>query len=212
MKYISMCFILLITTFSIQNLIAENLSNNSKSKIILIEYYDYECPHCRNMESVIEALKIKYPQLTVIYRPTPMLTEQSSSIAALVLASEEQNHSLSLHKALMNLSHTPTMEDSLSISQQLGLNTALLLADMHQSQIQNQLKNNVRLAETHAINGGIYLPILTIGQADGSEPSFTLTGEQSYALLSAIIQQIGQNYVQVDKQEQQPRSASFATR
>jgi len=182
-----------------------NAFNTAHDKIVLVEYYDYECPHCRNMEPIIEALKIKYPNLRIIYKPTPLLTPQSASIAALVLASEKENHTLRLHKALMNLNHTPSFNEALLISAQLGLNNQMLLNRVSQSDIQQQLKQNIMLAETYAVAGGIYLPIFTVGKINQKSPDFTLTGEQPFALLSALIKQENEN-VQMDKQEKQHTS------
>ncbi len=157
------------------------------------------------MQPVLEELQHQYPQLNIIYRATPVMSDQSQAIASLVLASERKMNTLSLHKALMHLSHAPSVNETLLIGQQLGLNAQTLLQGAQQVDIQNQLKNNIRLAETHATGGSLYLPILIIGKADGSSPSFTLTGEQPYELLSAMIQQLGQDDVQMAKQKDSKR-------
>ena len=172
------------------------LTGNSRGAITLVEYYDYECPHCRHMAPVLEALQRQYPNLRIVYRVAPLLTANSRLVASLVLASEKQGKWQALHRRLMQSPDAPTPQDVLEISQSLGLNPQILLQTMRQPNIQHQLQQNIQLAQAHAVQGTLLLPTLVFERFDESNDSITLTGEQSYNLLSAIVRQLEQDHVQ----------------
>ncbi len=177
--------------------LAAPVTGNATGTVALTEYYDYECPHCRRMEQVIEKLQAKYPELKVIHRVTPLITPISREIASFTLASQNQGQWLSLHRILMHLSARPTLQEAESIADQLGLNVPLLFKTMQQIHIQSQISHNIKQAETYAIEGNIYLPIFVFessGQKqDQKKQTITLTGEQPYILLSAIVKQLESN-------------------
>ncbi len=136
---------------SIQTSDAVPITGNSHGTVTLVEYYDYECPHCRRMELVIERLQTHCSQLRVVYRATPLLTLDSQSIASFTLAAQTQGQWLPLHQALMSWSHAPTLSDVEQVAMQLKLNPSALLNVMQQSNIQQQLQQNIQLAADYAI-------------------------------------------------------------
>jgi protein-disulfide isomerase len=69
--------------------------------VTLIEYYDDKCPHCHKMGAVIEQLKIVYPNLHIVYRATPILSNESWVIASLVEAAGKQKAALLLLRAFL---------------------------------------------------------------------------------------------------------------
>lgn len=166
------------------------MTGNPNAAVTLVEYYDYECPHCRRMESVIETLQRCYPQLQIVYRPAPILSPESNSVAAFVLAAELEGQWLPLHKALMNLPSAPTSSDAVNLSEQLGLSTLTIGKISQQNTIRQQLQQNIQLASAEGNHGNIELPTLVFGQTDGTGQRIILYGEQSYALLAAIVEQL----------------------
>ncbi len=183
-----------ITAFvaGIQTSHAVPITGNPQGHVTLVEYYDYECPYCRRMEPVIEKLEARFPQLRVVHRVTPLLTPESRSLASFTLAAEEEGQWQPLHQALINLPTTPTLSEAEQAALKLGCNLSRLLKLMQQPSIQQQWQQSIRLAATHVSEGKLALPILVFGKSDGAGPHITLTGEQSYGLLSAIVQQLSE--------------------
>ena len=185
---------------------ASPITGNLKGRVTLVEYYDYECPHCRRMETVIDHLEAAYPQLQVVHRATPLLTAQSRGIASIALAAKAQGQWRSVHQALMRLPNTPTITNTENIVSALGLNVGLLFKDAQQASIQKQLRQNIKLAGKYATNGAIYFPLLVFKPSKDKGQSIVLRGEQPYALLSAIVQQLsGEAHVQMVKQTHRRR-------
>ncbi len=197
MKIIS--FLLLASlslVLSIQCSMAAPATGNPNGIVTLVEYYDYECPHCRRMERVIDRLQRSYPELRVVHRVTPLLTKESYNIARFTLSVQRQAGTQAwqaLHQRLMQSSHPLTLSDAQEVATELDLNTAAILKSMQQSSIQQDITNNITLAERHAIAGHVYLPILVLGASTGEGQVIALTGEQPYDLLFAIVQQLLDN-------------------
>lgn len=199
----SMLYRLLLSSLCLFNLqigFAAPITGNPADSVTLVEYYDYECPHCRRMEPVIDKLQAQYPNLKVVHRVTPLLTPASRPVASFALASESQGKWQAVHQQLMASFAAPTLRDAKMIATKLGLNIQAIMSTMQSNKVQQQIAQNIQLANTHAVAGGIYLPILVFGQTNGQGQPIVLTGEQPYALLSAIVQQLGHDaHVQLVK-------------
>ncbi len=189
----------ILCLFKLQIGLAAPVTGNPTASVILIEYYDYECPHCRRMEPVIDKLQAQYSNLKVVHRVTPLLTAESRPVASFALASEPQGKWQAVHEQLMASPTALTLKDAEKSATKLGFNIQAILSTMKSVPIQKQIATNIKLANTHAINGGIYLPLLALGQSNGQGQPIVLTGEQPYALLSAIVQQLGHDHAQLVK-------------
>ncbi|MCW5588139.1 MAG: thioredoxin domain-containing protein [Legionellales bacterium] len=190
----------ILCLFNLQIGFAAPITGNPTGNVTLIEYYDYECPHCRRMEPVIDKLQEQYSNLKIMHRVTPLLTPASRPVASFALASESQGKWQAVHQQLMTSFAAPTLRDAEIIAKNLSLNIPKILGTMQSKKVQQQIAKNIQLANTHAVDGGIYLPILVFGQSNGEGQPIVLTGEQPYALLSAIVQQLGHDaHVQLVK-------------
>ncbi|MBX9706198.1 MAG: DsbA family protein [Gammaproteobacteria bacterium] len=161
--------------------------------VTLTEYYDYECSHCRKMQPVIERLKAGYPNLKIEQQVTPLLNENSRFIASFALASRNQARGDEVHQLLMQSVQAPTVDSAVEIVKQLSLNPSQMTDTMNSAAIQGEIAANIQHAEQYRVQGNLYLPILVFSQADGKEQTITLTGEQPYPLLAAVVQQLSEN-------------------
>lgn len=197
-----LCRLLLsiLCLFNLQIGLAAPVTGNPTGSVTLIEYYDYECPHCRRMEPILNKLKAHYSNLKIVHRVTPLLTPASRPVASFALASDLQRKWQAVHQQLMASGAAPTLRDAERIATKLGLNIQKILSILQGNKVQQQIAQNIQLANTHAISGGIYLPILVFGQSNGQGQPIVLYGEQPYALLSAIVQQLNKDaHVQLVK-------------
>lgn len=70
----------------------DHLSGGLSAPVVLIEYLDFGCPHCKDAHPVIEQLKQDYPDdLLVVQRHFPVITTNSPAAARVAEAAAEQN-------------------------------------------------------------------------------------------------------------------------
>jgi len=42
------------------------------ARVTLVEFSDFECPHCRELHEVLKAIEVKYPQIRIVYKDFPL--------------------------------------------------------------------------------------------------------------------------------------------
>ncbi|WP_375273213.1 DsbA family protein [Sphingomonas sp.] len=73
---------------------------NPKGDVTLVEYYDYNCGFCRATLPVLQKLVDQDPQLRIVFKELPVLSEQSRVAARAALAAARQNKFKPFHDAL----------------------------------------------------------------------------------------------------------------
>lgn len=73
---------------------------NPKGDVTLVEYYDYNCGFCRATLPVLQKLVDADPQLRIVFKELPVLSEQSRVAARVALAAAQQNKFKPFHDAL----------------------------------------------------------------------------------------------------------------
>lgn len=69
-----LCLCLILISYP---LFAAVLGGNPKGDITLVEFFDYQCPHCRNMSTTMDELMQQNPNLRVVYHMLPVLDNTS---------------------------------------------------------------------------------------------------------------------------------------
>lgn len=95
----------------IEALIQEALFNDPDSprigtkqaKLTLINFTDYNCPYCKQLDPMLEKIVQKYPDVAVVIKPLPFKGESSvlSARTALTTWREHPQQFLALHEKLM---------------------------------------------------------------------------------------------------------------
>ncbi|MDD3798835.1 MAG: thioredoxin domain-containing protein, partial [Novosphingobium sp.] len=78
------------------------LGNPNGSKV-LVEFSDFACTYCRASMAEVESLTADDPDLKVVIREFPILSEQSAAAARMGLAAAEQGRYAAFHKAMYDL-------------------------------------------------------------------------------------------------------------
>jgi len=73
---------------------------NPKGDVTLVEYFDYNCGYCRSSLPAIAELVRRDPNVKVVFKEFPILSEQSITAARLSLAAAEQGKFKPFHDAL----------------------------------------------------------------------------------------------------------------
>ncbi|GAC1664072.1 MAG: DsbA family protein [Steroidobacteraceae bacterium] len=119
--------------------------------VMIVEYFDYNCPYCKTLVPVLRELLAQDPRVAVLYKEWPILGAVSTYAASSALAARWQGKYLAAHDALMS---GPRLAQDSQIDAMLegaGLNMDVLKRDRttHAKEIAALLARND--AEAHAL-------------------------------------------------------------
>lgn len=147
---------------------AEISFGNFNGSIILVEYFDYNCPVCRHYVAVINSLAKNNPELKIMQRVVPLLAPTSVLVDSAVLASYLQNKFPEMQWAVLQVKNTEIIapEEITSIAKQLGINMEKLENDMNSNVVRKQLLDNL---ENYRALNQTKIPIVVIYAAQNPQ-------------------------------------------
>lgn len=162
---------------------------NAKGDVTVVEFFDYQCVHCKKMAPVIKGLLEKKPNVRVVYKDFPIFGKSSQFAAEAALAAAMQGKYLALHEALLNKSQRLSPSVVLQAADSVGINTAKLKKDMKSETVQKELTANRQLAEKLRLMG---TPAFVVGSTPGGkykegDATFFVPGAASEASLSQLV-------------------------
>lgn len=158
---------------------------NKDAAVSVVEFFDYQCGHCRQMTPVIEKLVTEDKNLRVIFKELPIFGGTSSFAAKAGLAAAMQNHSkyYKFHNLLLSATGALTAPIVMDLAKKAGLNVVQLKKDMDLPVVDDQIKSNFKLAQELKIMG---TPTFVIGNKAETKFSY-IPGATSLEDLKAKI-------------------------
>lgn len=148
---------------------SDPVAGNADGKITVVEFFDYQCPHCIDMESVVDDLVKNNSNVRVIFKEFPIRGPVSDVAARAALAAQQQGKYYEMHKGLMGSKQEPLTEDAIyAIAKTAGLDVDKLKAAMKSDAVNQQIKANYKLAQDLRLLG---TPALFIGKTSVSKSS-----------------------------------------
>lgn len=162
---------------------------NPKGSVTIVEFFDYQCVHCKKMEPIMSALVEKDKNLRVIYKEFPIFGKSSNDAALAAIAAEKQGKYQEMHKALLSKSARLNLASIIKTAQGVGLNTTKLKADMKADDVKKKVNDNMRLAEALRLMGTPAFVIASTPNGEFKEGSkaFFVPGAASEAALQDYI-------------------------
>ncbi len=134
---------------------------NKTSAVTLVEFFDYQCGHCREMAPQVEKLISEDKNLHMVFKELPIFGGMSQYAAKAALAAAMQpDKYYTFHNLLLTTSNPLTKESVMEIAKKAGLDVATLKKDMDSPAIEKQLKDNFQLAQELKVMG---TPTFVIG-------------------------------------------------
>ena len=134
---------------------------NPEGDVTLVEFFDYNCGYCRRVAPAVAELIETDPNLRVVMREFPILSEESGEAARLALAAHELGADYAaLHDAMMTISGTADGLSALDAAEAVGLDPDALEAAAESPTIQAHIAESNRLAQALGIRG---TPAFVIG-------------------------------------------------
>lgn len=134
---------------------------NPDGDVTVVEFFDYNCPYCKQAAPILKALIEQDNGVRLVYREWPILSEGSVFATRAALASRQQGKYEEFHWALMALPRA-NENSVLSAAESIGLDIEKLLSDMEAPEIDEHIALSMRLTQELGFQG---TPSFVIGDA-----------------------------------------------
>ncbi len=160
-----------------EKLFSGNLAviGNPKGNVTLVEFFDYQCVHCKKMSPVINELVQKEDNLRVIFKEFPIFGKSSDLASRAALAAGMQGKYKAMHEALIKQEQRLNEKVIMEAAKSVGLDMDKLKKDMDSKEVKATLEENRQLAENLHLMGTPAFIIASTPNGDfkkDSDPSF----------------------------------------
>ncbi|MCX7126078.1 MAG: DsbA family protein [Gammaproteobacteria bacterium] len=127
---------------------------NKTAPATVVEFFDYQCGHCREMAPQIEKLISQDKNLHVVFKELPIFGGMSALAAKAALAANMQpGKYYAFHDALFASQGPLTEASIMAIAQTTGLNVVTLKKDMNSPEVSKEIRANFQLAQELKVMG-----------------------------------------------------------
>lgn len=128
------------------------VGGNVRGAKTMVEFFDYRCPYCKVAAPELPAFLAKHPDVRLVYKEFPILSETSEHAARAALAAQRQGRYAPVHLALMKL---PTLTDAAieATLRENGVDLVRAKADAASPAVTRQLDETHALAAALGANG-----------------------------------------------------------
>jgi protein-disulfide isomerase len=126
-----------------------------KPDVVVVEYFDYNCPYCKKLVPTLKALLAQDSSVGLVYKDWPILGPVSQYAAASALAAGWQGKYLAAHEALLSGPRLAQVDQVDDILQHAGVNMEALKKDRvgHAKEIAALLERNDAEAQALGLKG-----------------------------------------------------------
>jgi len=135
---------------------------NPKGDVTVVEFFDYRCPYCRQVEPFLETLVKDDPGVRIVQKEFPILGPASVNAARVALAANKQGKLKEFHDRMM--ARKPNFDDTtvLMVAEEAGLDIGRLKSEMNGPDIEAELARTREIAKALRLNG---TPAFIVGSA-----------------------------------------------
>jgi len=126
------------------------VGGNPHGDVTIVEFFDYRCPYCKQVQPLLEALLKEDSKLRIVYKEFPILGPESVIASRVALAALRQHTYEPFHAAMMAAKSQITEDVIMKVAADAGLDIAKVKTDMNAQEIDEIIKRNYDLA--HALN------------------------------------------------------------
>jgi protein-disulfide isomerase len=132
---------------------ATPVGGNPAGDVTIVEFFDYRCPYCKEVEPSLAALLRQDSKLRIVYKEFPVLGEASVYASRIALAAHKQGKYAPFHDAMMATKGEINHEVILRVAQSVGIDVEKAKAEMNAPEVDALIKRNYALAEALDIQG-----------------------------------------------------------
>ena len=132
---------------------AAPVGGNPQGDVTVVEFFDYRCPYCKQVQPALQKLLDQDRKLRFVYKEFPVLGEQSDIAAHAALAARLQGRYEAFHNAMMAAKGQISEELVYRVAGSVGLDVDRLKRDMTDPEIERALSANRALAKALELRG-----------------------------------------------------------
>jgi protein-disulfide isomerase len=132
------------------------IGGNPDGTITLVEFFDYNCGYCKRASDTVKALTEANPNLRVVYKEWPILSETSVTAArvSLAISALYPEQYQAFHNAILARPSSLRQDSEVwQVVGDLGLERAEIEAETQSGWVQQTLASNQQLAQQLNITG-----------------------------------------------------------
>jgi len=131
---------------------------NPAGDVTLVEFFDYRCPYCRQVEPWLQTLIKEDSGIRLVQKELPILGPASVYAAHVALAALKQGKHTAFHNALMakegNIDEGDIHEDLISkVAESVGLNIDQMKVDMNSPDVEAEIQRTSEIARLLGLTG-----------------------------------------------------------
>ncbi len=130
---------------------------NPKGDVTMVEFFDYNCGYCKRALDDMMALMKNDPNLRVVLKEMPVLSQGSMEAAqvgaALAMQDKSGKRYLDFHQKLLTGRGQVDKARALAVAKEAGADMARLEKDMVSAEVKTALEESFKLAEAFSIQG-----------------------------------------------------------
>lgn len=131
------------------------VGGNPEGSITIVEFFDYNCGYCKRANDTLQQLIADNPDLKVVYKEWPILSESSTTAAKIALAvnlAYPEKYE-TFHRAILSTRSVRSENDVWKIVESLELDKEAVQAKLDDPAIQKHLSESTTLAQHLGITG-----------------------------------------------------------
>jgi len=123
------------------------IGGNVNGKITVVEFFDYQCPHCVAMSPILDKVIKNNSDVRVVYKELPIRGPMSELAARAALAANKQGKYSVFHHLLMSNNQPFSETVVFNLAKSAGLNVDKLKKDMQSDEVNKILQTNMKLRD-----------------------------------------------------------------
>jgi protein-disulfide isomerase len=129
------------------------VGGNPRGDVTIVEFFDYRCPYCKEVEPSLEAYLKEDRDLRIVYKEFPILGPASVYAAHVALAARAQGKYDAFHHAMMAVKGTIGDDVVRKTAESVGIDMSKAAAAIDSDAVDRIIKDNYALAEALEIDG-----------------------------------------------------------
>lgn len=121
--------------------------------VTLVEFFDFNCPFCRQGKADIDRLLAEDPKLKLVWRDFPVLGPASDRFALASLSAARQGRYRQFLDAAFSMGGRLTEERLIQVIRRAGLNERQVAEDLKSPELRREIESNLDLGRALGLTG-----------------------------------------------------------